>query len=121
MNLPSAFPHLDVSSTDAGIIVTLIDCPLLDDQHTAIVRGELFRLLEGAGSCRLWLNLGNVERLISTTLSMLLAINKTLGAGGGHLIVCNAPPSIDEVFQLTRLNLVLDIQSGLPPGMDQTG
>jgi anti-anti-sigma factor len=121
MNPPSAFRHLDVSSTDAGTVVTLIDCPLLDEQHTLIVREQLLRFLEGVGGCRLFLNLGNVDRLISTTLSMLLTINNTLRAAGGHLVVCNARAPIDEVLQITRLDLVLDIQPGPPPGMDQKG
>jgi anti-anti-sigma factor len=121
MKPPSAFPHLDVRSTGDGTVITLINCPLLDERHTRIVREELARFLEAAGGCRLFLNLGNVERLISASLTMLLTIHNDLRDAGGQLIVCNIRPTIDDVLQVTRLNQVLDIRSEPPPGFDQTG
>jgi anti-anti-sigma factor len=121
MKPPFSFPHLDVRSTGDGTVVTLINCPLLDEQRTRIVREEFARFLETAGGCRLFLNLGNVERLISASLTMLLTIHNDLREAGGQLIVCNIRPTIDEIFQVTRLSQVLDIRSEPPPGFDQTG
>jgi anti-anti-sigma factor len=121
MTEPSSFPHLEILSTDKGTVVTLIDCPLLDEKHTFVVREEMSRFLKDVGPCRLFLNLGNVEHLISTTLSMLLTIHMDLRDAGGQLIVCNVRPTIDEVFQVTRLNQVLEIRAEPPPGIEQTG
>ena len=120
MTSPAAFPHLEVTSTGEGTVVTLIDCPFLDELTTQTVGEELLRLLVNVGSRRVFLSLANVERLISSTLSLLLTVHHTLRSGGGQLIVCNVPGAIDEVFEVTRLKQVIEIRSEAPPGAGQT-
>jgi anti-sigma B factor antagonist len=116
---PGRFPHLEIVPSGEGTIVSLIDCPFLNDQTTQTVREELRQFIQESGpGCRVLLNFKQVQRLISTTLSMLLTIHKDLDSMGGQLVLCNIRPEINEVFEVTRLNQVFNIRSEplLPPG-----
>jgi len=63
------------------------------------------------GRRKILLNFGNVEYLSSAALAKLITLNKKLQQVGGRLSLCNIDPQIYEVFEITKLNKLFNIQT----------
>src|SRR4051812_3363337 len=90
--------------------VNFIDRKILDEQNIQIIGEQLFSLVDEVGRRKLLLNFNNVEYLSSAALGKLITLNKKLQAAGGRLILCNIDPQIYEVFEITKLDRLFNIQ-----------
>ena len=70
----------------------------------------LFALLEQDNRKQLLLSFANVEFLSSAALNKLIVLDRKLKAAGGKLALSNLRPEIQEVFAITRLNQLFEIQ-----------
>jgi anti-sigma B factor antagonist len=59
---------------------------------------------------RLAIDLGEVQYLASPVLVALINLKKRLGAGGGRLGLQHVHPDLLEVFRITRLDRVFDLE-----------
>jgi anti-anti-sigma factor len=59
----------------------------------------------------LHLDLSGLEYLGSTALGAFLTLDRAVKAGGGRLTLLNARPPVYEVFALTGLTSILDVQA----------
>jgi anti-anti-sigma factor len=84
---------------------------MLDEQNAAAVGEPLLALVEGLQAVRLLLDFGNVAYLSSSALGLLLRLRKALHARGGRLTLCHLGPQVYEVFEVTKLHTLFDIQS----------
>jgi serine/threonine-protein kinase RsbW len=84
---------------------------MLDGQNAAAVGEHLLALVEGLQAGRLLLDFGNVAYLSSSALGLLLRLRKALHARGGWLTLCHLGPQVYEVFEVTKLHTLFDIQS----------
>jgi anti-sigma B factor antagonist len=82
----------------------------LDDGNIEAIGDELFDLVDGHGHRELHLDFGNVESLTSLGLGKLIALHKKLRAVGGRLSLRNVRPAVYEVFDVTRLTRLFDVQ-----------
>jgi anti-anti-sigma factor len=81
------------------------------DESTAQSLGEFIsRLIDGGGPGRLIVDLGNVAYLSSLALGVFVGLHRRLKARGGQLTLRNLRASTYEVFDVTRLTRVLDVQ-----------
>jgi anti-sigma B factor antagonist len=81
-----------------------------DAEDASAMEQQLMDLLEGAGRTHLVLDLSNVSYLTSSTLSVLLRLQKRLQSVGGLLALTNARPLVYEVFNVTRLTKVFEFR-----------
>jgi anti-anti-sigma factor len=81
-----------------------------DEADANAIEQQLMDLLEGAGRTHLVLDLSNVSYLTSSTLSVLLRLQKRLHAVGGLLALTNVQPLIYEVFSVTGLTKVFEFR-----------
>ena len=84
---------------------------VLDEQNALLV-GE--QLLAVAGRLKpgwLLVDFGNVSYLTSTALELLLRLRQAVHARGGRLTLRHLRPRLYEVFEVTRLHTLFDIQS----------
>jgi anti-sigma B factor antagonist len=81
-----------------------------DAEDASAIEQQLMDLLEGAGRTHLVLDLSNVSYLTSSTLSVLLRLQKRLQAVGGLLALTNVRPLVYEVFSVTRLTKVFEFR-----------
>ncbi len=102
--------RLSVEATSGGVLAILSDCGLLDEDSTPAVEEQLFRLAEQLGPAELRLNLGEVRFLSSTAMGMFVNLHKTLRGQGGSLTLCDVNEDVLELFEVTRLNRLLDIR-----------
>lgn len=102
--------RLEVEDIGDVTVVNFTDRKILDEQNIQIIGEQLFSLVDEAGRRKILLNFGNVEYLSSAALGKLITLNKKLQAAGGRLILCNIDPQIYEVFEITKLNKLFNIQ-----------
>jgi len=100
---------LEVAASGDATVVKFTD-KILDEANIGAIGGELSRLVEELGDCRLHLDLANVRFLSSTWLGKFITILKSLRASGGRLTLYNTEAQIYEVFEVTRLTQLLDVR-----------
>jgi anti-sigma B factor antagonist len=102
--------RLEVEDIGDVTVVKFADKKILDEQNIQIIGEQLFSLVDELGRRKILLNFGNVEYLSSAALGKLITLNKKVNAVGGRLILCSIDPQIYEVFEITRLNKLFNIQ-----------
>jgi anti-sigma B factor antagonist len=102
--------RLQVEDTGDVTVVHFTDKKILDEQNIQIIGEQLFSLVDELDRKRLLLNFGNVEYLSSAALGKLITLNKKVNAVNGKLVLCNIDPQIYEVFEITKLNRLFNIQ-----------
>jgi anti-sigma B factor antagonist len=102
--------RLEVEESGDVTIVQFIDRKILDEQNIQKIGEDLFSLVEELGRRKILLNFGNVEYLSSAALGKFITLNKKVQAAHGKLILCNIDPNIYEVFEITKLNKLFNIQ-----------
>ena len=91
-------------------VVNFTDKRILDDENIRIIGEQLFALIDDQGHKKLLLNFTNVEYLSSAALGKFITLNKKVSGAGGKLVLCGIDPTIYEVFEITRLNKLFNIQ-----------
>jgi len=102
--------RLEVEDIGDVTVVNFIDKKILDEQNIQIIGEQLFSLVDELGRRKLILNFSNVEYLSSAALGKFITLNKKVNAAGGRLVLCNIDPQIYEVFEITKLNKLFNIQ-----------
>jgi anti-sigma B factor antagonist len=102
--------RLEVEDIGDVTVVNFTDKKILDEQNIQIIGEQLFSLVDELGRIKLVLNFSNVEYLSSAALGKFITLNKKVNAAGGRLVLCNIDPQIYDVFVITRLNQLFNIQ-----------
>ncbi len=97
-------------SQDDIMVVHFLDSRILDVMNINQIAQELFNIVEKKNYTKLLLNMSNVEYLSSAVLAKLIALHKRLKELKGELRVCGVRDSIVEVFRITKLDKVFDLQ-----------
>jgi len=110
MSTQSRRRRLEVEDIGEVTVVNFIDKKILDEQNIQIIGEQLFGLVDELGRRKLLLNFGNVDYLSSSALGKFITLNKKVNNAGGRLILCNIAPHIFEVFEITKLDKLFNIQ-----------
>ena len=109
--------RLEVEDIGDVTVVNFTDKKILDEQNIQVIGEQLFSLVDELGRRKILLNFSNVEYLSSAALGKLITLNKKVNGSGGKLILCNIDPTIYEVFEITRLNKLFNIQKDEQGGL----
>jgi anti-sigma B factor antagonist len=109
--MPESKPNLKVRKQGDVCVVEFEDRKILEEHVINQIGERLSEIIEDEGSAKLLLDFRNVEHLSSAALGMLITLNKRLGERQGRLVLANIHPQIYEVFKITRLNKLFNIQS----------
>jgi len=102
--------RIRVSQEGNVTIVELTDSKILDEASIAKIGEELDEIVkQSEGKIRLVLDFINVRHMSSSTLSMLITLQKHVAERNGLLVLCNIHPQIFQAFKITRLNEVFNI------------
>ncbi len=102
--------RLEVEDHGEVTVVNFIDRKILDEQNIVKIGEDLFSLIDELGRKKVLLNFSNVEYLSSAALGKFITLNKKVQQAGGKLVMCNINPDILEVFEITRLDRLFNIQ-----------
>jgi anti-anti-sigma factor len=106
----TGYRRLDVSEVGDVTVVRFRDRKIIDDINIQELGQELFRLIEQDHRQRLLLNFSSVDFLSSAALGKLITLEKKVKAHEGAMKLSNIRPEIYEVFAITKLNRLFDIQ-----------
>ena len=102
--------RLEVEDIGEVTVVNFTDKKILDEQNIQIIGEQLFSLVDALNRKKLVLNFSNVEYLSSAALGKLITLNKKVNGAGGKLVLCAIDPQIKEVFEITKLDRLFNIQ-----------
>jgi len=106
----TGYRRLDVNEVGDVTVVRFRDRKIIDDINIQELGQELFRLIETDNRRKLLLNFSSVDFLSSAALGKLITLDKKVKAHSGVMKLSNIRPEIYEVFAITKLNRLFDIQ-----------
>ncbi|GMU24123.1 MAG: hypothetical protein AMXMBFR13_42000 [Phycisphaerae bacterium] len=109
--MPETQPNLKVRKQDDVCIVEFEDRKILEEHIINQIGERLSEIIDSESEPKLLLDFRRVEHLSSAALGMLITLNKQLGDRQGRMALANIHPQIFEVFKITRLNKLFNIQS----------
>lgn len=109
--------RLEVEDIGDVTVVNFTDKKILDEQNIQVIGEQLFSLVDELGRRKILLNFRNVEYLSSAALGKFITLNKKINGVSGKLVLCNIDPQIYEVFEITKLNKLFNIQKEEQDGL----
>jgi anti-sigma B factor antagonist len=94
------------------LIIGFTDSKILDSQRIEQVGKELSDAIPQAIHKKLLLNFRGVSFMSSAMITKLVMLNKGCKKEGVVLKFCEVSPNVMEVFKITKLNKLFDIQEG---------
>lgn len=92
-------------------VVEFEDRKILEDFVINQIGIRLSELIDEQPEPRLVLDFKNVDHLSSAALGVLITLDKQVNERRGKLALANIQPQIYEVFRITRLNKLFNIQN----------
>jgi len=112
--------YIEVNHTRGTTILKVVDPEVLADEKAA-----LYALADGeAGptlSNQVVLSLVNVRTFKSLMIATLINFQKKIKERGGRLKICSIDPDVLRLFQLTRLDQILDLRKDEQDAIDSFG
>jgi anti-sigma B factor antagonist len=106
------YEHLTLRDRGDVLAVYFKQDSILDQQVIDQIGHEFDRIALEAGSCRkVLLNFEHVKFMSSAMIGKLLTLNKRCTADKIKLKLANVSPNLMEVFKITKLTKLFDIQS----------
>lgn len=102
--------RLDVSEVGDVTIVRLRDRRITEDRRIQRMAQELFHLVEGEDRRKLIVDFSSVDFLASAALGKLITLDKKATARGGVLKLSNICPQLSQIFAVTKLDRLFDIE-----------
>jgi anti-sigma B factor antagonist len=93
------------------LVVGFTDTKILDSQRIEQVGKELQDYVPQAIHKKLLLNFNGVSFMSSAMITKLVMLNKGCKAQGVNLKLCEVSANVMEVFKITKLNKLFDIQA----------
>ena len=103
--------RLDVTEVGEVTVVRFRDQRITEDCDLEKLGEELFQLVEGERRTKLVVSLASVDLLTSAALGTLITLRKKAAAQGGGLKLSDMGPEIANVFSVTRLDSLFDIEA----------
>lgn len=104
-------PKLKIRRQGKVRVVEFEDRKILEELLIAQIGEQLAELVDAEPEPRLVLDFKNVEHLSSAALGVLITLNKQVTERQGQMALANIQPQIYEVFRITRLNKLFNIQN----------
>ncbi len=103
-------PSLMSQSNGDVTVVYFTESQIIDEGRIQQISEDLMAIADKAESGKLLLNFNDVRFMSSSVLGRLVKLNKKCKADKIKLKLCNIAPDIMEVFRITKLNKVFEIE-----------
>ncbi|PCJ63295.1 MAG: anti-anti-sigma factor [Planctomycetota bacterium] len=105
--------NLLVSNQDGVTVVSFVHSKLLDETNIHELGANLLKLIDIDPNIKMVINFDSVEYLSSAVLGKLMAIHKKVSVGKGKVVLCGIVPNVLEVFKITKLDKLFNIESDI--------
>ncbi len=103
--------NLKIEERGEVVMVTLIQSRIVDEHTIRAVGSEFEKLtLEAAADHKLLLNFKGVDYMSSAMIGQIMRLHKKCKTDGIKLKFCSICPQIMEVFKITSLTKILEIE-----------
>lgn len=102
---------ITVEAKEEVTVVYFSDGKILDNQRIEQVGKELQAVVPQAIHKKMLLNFRGVSFMSSAMITKLVLLSKACKAASVNLKFCEVSPNVMEVFKITKLTKVFDIQS----------
>jgi anti-anti-sigma factor len=107
------FCDISIARADPEVLVVrFLDSDVCDSKRIEQVGKELQEAIPQAMNKKLLLNFRGVSFMSSAMITKLVWLNMGCKAQGVDLKFCEVSPNVMEVFKVTKLNKLFDIQDG---------
>ncbi len=103
-------PSLKIIERGSIRVVEFEDRKILEELAINQIGQQLSHLVLDEDRPKLLLDFRNVQHLSSAALGMLITLNKQVSERQGQLVLANINAQIYEVFKITKLNKLFNIQ-----------
>lgn len=110
-DMPDSQPKLKSRKQGDVTVIEFEDRKILEEHVINQIGERLAEIAEAETDPKLLLDFRTVEHLSSAALGMLITLKKQLDERQGRLVLANIHPQIYEVFKITRLNKLFNIQN----------
>jgi anti-sigma B factor antagonist len=111
-------PKITVEYSENATIVRLAEERILEEEEIRALQEAIISIIDESGRLNLILDFRNVRFLSSAVLGLLIRISKRIYESDGQLKLCNIDRKIHEVFKITRLTKIFDIQRDLESAIE---
>ena len=101
---------LKTSEEDGVLVAAFTDSNILDEAKIQSIGAELMECIGAASEQKLLLDFEGVSFMSSAMIGKLVLLHKKCKDAEVKLKVCNISDNVMEVFKITRLHKVFDIQ-----------
>lgn len=98
-------------SEEGVLVVRFADAKILDEAKIQQIGRELTACVANANNGKLLLNFEGVSFMSSAMIGKLVLVHKKCKTADIKMKCCNISPNVMEVFKITRLHKVFDIQT----------
>ena len=114
--------HIQVEVINGVAVVRMLDPEIREvfGEHNDVqeIGDQLYGLVEEKGYNRLVINFAEVQYMASIMLGKLIGLKRKTQKTGGTIRVCHLNPGIKEVFRVSALDRVFDIDSDEHASLD---
>lgn len=107
--MPEQIEGLVIENVGEATVVRLSG-KILDPTYIETVSGRLLELAQGGSCPKIVLDFAGVSHMSSSALGMLTTLHQAVRESGGQLRLCRIQAPIVKIFEITRLNEVLDLR-----------
>lgn len=100
-------------------VVSFKESRILDERNVQAVASELNKLIDDEYRIKMILNLENVQYLSSAVIGRIAALYKRIKGENGELKICHVRQEILDIFKVTNLDKVIDIQPTLDHALNK--
>ncbi|MBN1817559.1 MAG: STAS domain-containing protein [Sedimentisphaerales bacterium] len=108
-------PPVGIAYSGGVTVATLTYERILEDADLRTLEKTILPIVEP--DIKLVMDFSSVQFLTSAALGLLIRISKKVRENQGQMSLCGIQPKIMEVFKITQLDRVFDIQPDVPAGL----
>ncbi|MFK7960708.1 MAG: STAS domain-containing protein [Phycisphaerales bacterium] len=109
--------RLRVTDDDGITRIEFVDRNILDEANIRQIGEEIGQLIEERETPRMLISFDNVDHMSSAALGALITINNKIKAKSGQLRLSDIDEQIYQVFVITKLYKLFDIDDNSEQGM----
>jgi anti-anti-sigma factor len=111
ISVPAADMTLNSYAKDGILTVLFMDARILDEAKLEEIGKDLIDLINKSTEERVILDFRNVQFMSSSMLGKLVLVQKKCKEFKAQLKMCGIAPDIREVFKITKLDKLFDIEA----------
>lgn len=104
------FECIELEAFESDAVIKFKDKRVTDASRIEILGKELEQIAKDDGNQQLRVDFDNVKFISSAAISKLVVFEKRIRANGGRLSLSNLKPEVRDVFRLTKLDSVFEIE-----------